>query len=398
MPEYGIDLTGSSWTIVTTEYDRKMVPNDTVVCRETSTVQSRPSGGLTLWKHAAKVLSLRADSSLELNAFSEDALKRAFMQNGALPQPFGGERVKPAIAYPTATPPILRVCLPQILGIDCECFGVEAPVAVVLEAVGSDTIGRKGGALATLTAWDDCYELACVDLKVAREEVEITVVESFAFHPNDLDRAWATFRRCQKEPQVQRPLICPAGPAELVARELTRLSTWSGPTVLRAEAVALGAVRFAGLRRLNPGYYLAINPRQVNCYACTAAPLGVLAAAGKPKKWCWRQLFPRATPLSPEVTSSLHSKYSGPTRTNPIVLAECHNPDYFETRWIAQDEWQTADLRWHSTVENSSRDSNPTRTCRWTVHIYTNPLSGILPVVQATIERTDDHVPAITPV
>jgi hypothetical protein len=279
------------------------------------------------------------------------------------------ERSLVGVAYPRSISPILRQYLPILLGSEparsrsglpanSKLVGLEAPVALTLEAIARNQISVPG-----------TYAVGC-GAGSAKEWTAVTV-----------DRFPSSV------PAVPRPILriklgqTAASPGAIgLELETTRLVAGDDPTasdpggaVVRLDrlAIAIGAARFARWRAIefsNPSsndrrIQAALLPGMPVLSDETIHPLGLIGTNDE-GAWFWRRLFEPGTPI-PSGRAVLRSNTKPPY---VFYLAETVSPEYGSHRWLAQPEWSRAGLRWHSTHFHSDTNA-PLSLPRWSLEL-----------------------------
>jgi hypothetical protein len=280
------------------------------------------------------------------------------------------ERTRVGVAYPRSMPPILRQYLPIALGCDpasnrgglppdSPLAGLEAPVALTLEAIAQQAIPASGR-----------YAVGC-GRGPAREWTAVAIEKAQPTNP--AIRGPILRLRVGRTSDSPGSIGLEAGAARLVAGTDFTGPDPSTPVVRMApSAIAMGAARFARWlalelsRRpsaLDRRLQAALLPGTPILSTETIHPLGLIGDDGR-GAWFWRRLFEPGTAI-PSPRASLRSVTGPPCN---FYLAECLSPAYRPKRWLAREEWTLAQLRWHSTHFHADKNSPPP-PLRWSLEL-----------------------------
>jgi hypothetical protein len=272
------------------------------------------------------------------------------------------ERTLIGVAYPRSMPPILRRHLPIVLGCDpatdgdglparSPLVGLDAPAALILEAVARGAIPATG-AYAVGTGRGPHREWTAVSIEKAQPS-------------NPALRSPILRLGMGRTSGSPDSIGLDVGTTRLVAGpDRAGLDRLAPVVELPSTAIASGAARFARWRSLefaqqrpstlDRRLQASLLPGTPIVRTETVHPLGLIGDNGR-GDWFWRRLFEPGTPL-PTGRSTLQSITKPPCH---FYLAECLAADDRASRWLAQEEWPGAQLRWHSTYFHSDMNAPP---------------------------------------
>lgn len=269
------------------------------------------------------------------------------------------------VAYPRSMPPILRQFLPIVLGQDpassrgglpgdSPLVGLDAPLALILEALAQEAIPASGDYLVA-----------------AGREWTIVAIEKAA-PTNPALRGPLLWLRIGPTAATPDAIERQAGTVTLIAGDDCPAPT-SSVVRLAPTAIGAGAARFARWRvleftrrpsSLDRRLQSAVLPGTPICVHKTIYPLGLIGDNGR-GEWFWRRLFEPGTAI-PTERAWLRSITRPPCY---FFLAECRAPGFRHRRWLTREQWAPAQLRWHSTSFHSHKNAPAPPLLRWSLEM-----------------------------
>ena len=257
MSDFGVDLTSKELLLLEAECDKSDLNRDTLYQKGTWRESPKEWQGRPFWELVSELTALDVNTPLESDRFASD-VPESSIPPAKLPAFFSAEaHDSVAFAYPASLPPVVRRALPAILGAGLKTFfGVEAGVALVVEALGrrTDFDSVFPQAIATLTPVGSGHELALFDLDKRKEQAGPLPGLSASRHPSlfltcqgmfELHESRWTDRLTQatrEGPTMPRRLISLEGPSGKIADLVNAACGWPAPPlVLGEDAIARGA-------------------------------------------------------------------------------------------------------------------------------------------------------------
>lgn len=375
----GIDLCGPRMTLVEAGFEPRD-RGDPVQVRKVLPVADEGPSAPPLWEHLRQRLRLRPDPEM---AKPEDSaqgrLELVLLGRGAKLREAIAEIPDPgtpvAVVYPYATPPVLRRYLPMLFLAGQKVLpdrgghpirpliGLEAPVALAIEAVARRACSVPEDLL-LVTGSGPTRELTAASvsaLTLLDADPRLWVQVRASFPTETSAQVEEAAERVRALPARDGWRLVAAAAADDLAAALrlpaARSLPWPDPAEAAAVAPALGAIRFAGVRRGAGLPMLGELSSPVEIEGICPAPLGVVGTNGR-GEWIWHRLAPAGTPLpTPETLVQTTADKPGPRYNDPILLAECLHPSHHHDRWLHQDDWEAAGLSFHE----HARATNLTR-------------------------------------
>ena len=232
---------------------------------------------------------------------------------------------------------------------------IEAPIALALEAVARNEVSlERPTNLLLLTGVHPSLELTAVTLSLAGMTLKASVTAYATIDPADIPGSLRDFGESPVPSRLFHSGI--AEMAQSVAIKLGRDPSMASLVDLGKHATAIGAVRHGGL--LEKQFWLGHRVNQLEVVRIAPVALGVVGQidpvalgiqGAKPEiQWCWRCLLEKGGPLP---TSPSRADLIVPTPSpGRIALAECPSREFAARRWLGQEDWLNAGLRWHDVI------------------------------------------------
>ena len=359
----GVDLTHPEWilacvVVAPPDSKRRLIPPDNTPPSEWPIEMIR-DGQRPLWKEIEKKLVLSSlqteipDVPLKLiNPFLDNERRQSSIDQKV----FGNENVEDlclSVAFPYQTSPLVRKCIhklfnPQTLNKNKRenRTAIEAPIALALECVAQSRIDIQSRTqVLLLTGVDPSIEVTAATLQQVDSLLKIDIT---AFASLDAEGVSGDLRRFGRK---RATCLFHAGTpdvAQKVAKELQLDPDPDHVVDLGKHAVAIGAVRHGGLLRSQ--FWLENKINKLEVVRSAPVAVGVLGT-NEAGDWFWRRISDKDIAVSTSATKA-GLRIGGPPPER-LGLAECPRPDFAGRRWLAQDDWSAAGLRWHDIVSPS---------------------------------------------
>ena len=263
-----------------------------------------------------------------------------------------------SVAIPYQTSPLVRKCIHKLFNTQIlnknrkeNRTAIEAPIALALECVAQSKIDTQSPShVLLLTGVDPSIELTAATLKQVNSLLNI---ETTAFASLDAGGVSGDLRRFGR---TRATRLFHAGSPDVAQKVAKQLELGPDPdhvVDLGKHAVAIGAVRHGGL--LRGQFWLENKINNLEVVRTAPVAVGVLGT-NEAGDWFWRRILDKGIPVSTSATMA-GLRVGGPLPER-LGLAECPRPDFAGRRWLAQDDWSAAGLRWHEIVTPSETPDN----------------------------------------
>jgi hypothetical protein len=367
-----VDLTGNELRISETEYNAKDGLNkDTLVSKKNRPEKPKAWNGRSLSEWASDATALN-DESLSEDQFNPGVPRNRIPGLSLALGPSTDQSTGRVFAIPFGLPPVVRNLLPEILT-DSAGVSVEAGLALVLESFGRRDRDPLPTMIATLTPSGAEHELALIDAafregrKGSPPTLLLACKRTIVLRGAGFEDLLTRTMMSEKTLEASRQLISLQGHSDDLAKSIAdRLGWREKPWILDSYAIAKGAARL--LHSRDKPRYLGNLVDGIVMERCLPQPLGVVATvrSGGENRWCWRKLYDAGHPLTSKSTRS-EIVSPRPSEKPFLLMAECRNPSFHDSKWIGQQQWKEADLHWHVTPRPYRRSDNEVSSrSKWT--------------------------------
>jgi hypothetical protein len=362
----GVDLTHPQWTLARaslgTGLRQRLVPVDQNPASEWPT-ETILDGSRPFWEELEPILAVKALETRIPDVFDKTIKPILDSQRGRFDRKvFGNEIAQElwlAFAFPYRTPPLVRKNLHSLLNTRylrnhprAKRSAIEAPIALALEGVAQNEIPAESPvSVLLLTGVHPMLELTAATLTLDDAILKVEVTAYAEIDPADIAGSLRTFG----ERHVSGRLLHAgtAGEAHAVAGELNPDSRRHAVVDLGKHATAIGAVRYGGV--LEQQLWLGNKVQEIKVERSAPVAVGVLGT-NRAGEWFWRCVLEKGAPISTTaIRAGLIAAAPTPER---IALAECPRAEFAARRWLTQNDWPAAGLRWHEVLTDTQRPEN----------------------------------------
>jgi hypothetical protein len=364
----GVDLSHPQWILVNarpgSDALQRLIPADQSPAHEwpTDLILERDR---SFWKRAEQMLALHQLSS-DIPEKTDSLVQPIFEDEPSMiaRKVFGSENLKDlwvAFALPYQAPRLILKHLHYLFNIRAiitamprdRLSAIEAPIALAIEGVACRAVELEPSPrLLLLTGQPPVLELTAATLDRENDLLRLETTGHATINPDDVAGSLGHLSRGSlRDARLVHPGI-PAF-AEKVAGELG-LDSNSGDVIdLGPHAVAIGAIRHGGL--LTNQLWVGNRIDRLEIKRASPTSLGILGT-NRVGEWFWRRLIERGTILGQEpIRAGLNLEAASIER---MVIAECPDPLLAGRRWLSQDEWPSAGLRWHEIIAGAKVPEN----------------------------------------